>query len=183
MLNCWAFHLFLSRVDVVLVPSVTSQRVCFKECAFQRASWSPEFTVSSESYVTVCLSSAGSKERNEMDRASDGRVVLLRLQAWCTTPRCWSTSARAETTAAIRSMPGGYRASGRGSRREACGDSARCDMWRAHAHSCASNTPHGSLNHAISIHDVPTYKKQIMSAFLQAWKFNFVLVKWVSGAA
>lgn len=46
--NFWAFHLFLSRIDVVLVPSVTSQRVCFKECTFQHASQSPEFTVSLE---------------------------------------------------------------------------------------------------------------------------------------
>lgn len=34
----------------------------------------------------------------------------------------------------------------------------------------AQNTPHGSLNQAISIHDVPTYKKKIIWAFSESMK-------------
>lgn len=47
------------------------------------------------------------------------------LQAWCTTPKCRSTSAHAGTTAATRSTRAEFRASGPGCRSEGSGPSAR----------------------------------------------------------
>lgn len=48
---------------------------------------------------------------------------------------------------------------------------ATCDTQRTHTHAdshACTHTQHGFINQAISIHDVPTYKKKIMPAFMKA---------------